>query len=200
MPRRAHSTARSLQFGTPRWIGMLGMALLLLVLTPTSSEARSGSRPTRLAYVVSPPPATRGMMPSYLPRLPKDAEPMPSVAAERRPSPHQLAARRPHGHHLPRHLRQRHHHGHHLRSRSEGVRLRNDGIQSSGGCRGHSNGPRNCHPGDKHHRARAISRKEYSDLFGEFQALGRRSDRALGRRMGICGPPNARAVNCNVRR
>jgi hypothetical protein len=36
-----------------------------------------------LAYVLSPPPATRGMMPDYLPTIsPKDAQPIPPVAAD----------------------------------------------------------------------------------------------------------------------
>jgi hypothetical protein len=37
---------------------------------------------SELAYVLSPPPATRGMMPRYLPSIsPEDAQPMPPVAA-----------------------------------------------------------------------------------------------------------------------
>jgi hypothetical protein len=56
-----------------------------------------------LAYVLSPPPATRGVMPNYLPTIsPKDAQPLPPVAADAlppRPAWRQAGrVRRPIGH------------------------------------------------------------------------------------------------------
>ena len=59
---------------------MFGSVLLVLALTvmPSPGQARSSGL-TQLAYVVSPPPATREVMPRYLPKLPKDPEPIRSV-------------------------------------------------------------------------------------------------------------------------
>ena len=70
-----------------------------------NAEQRSVS--TTLAYVLSPPPATRGVLPRYLPRIsPQDAKPIPSLATTttRRPAWRQ-------GGHV------RHAHGHQCRQR-----------------------------------------------------------------------------------
>lgn len=107
---------------TPRWIWMLGMALLLLAVAPSWSEARSsvgqalGDPGWRSAfgYVVSPPPATRATIPNYLPRLPpEEAQPHRPVAANTRAPLVHVRTRCFCGHHRPRHGRScRHcHHG-----------------------------------------------------------------------------------------
>jgi len=50
-------------------IRMLGVALCLLSVMPSPSRAKGT---VALAYVVSPPPATREVMPRYLPQLPRE--------------------------------------------------------------------------------------------------------------------------------
>ena len=96
----------------PRAIRMLGIALLLLAVAPSWSEARShlslaigtsGSR-SAFAYEVSPPPATRATLPNYLPRLPpENVRPHRSVAADERAPLIRLRNRCFCGHHRPHH-------------------------------------------------------------------------------------------------
>ena len=67
----------------------------------TNAEQRSVS--AALAYVLSPPPATRGVLPRYLPTIsPRDARPIPSLATTtppRRPAWRQARhVRHAHGH------------------------------------------------------------------------------------------------------
>jgi hypothetical protein len=122
MPTRAGFTCRNSVFRTPCSIWMLGMALLLLAVAPSWSEARSsislapGDPGWRSAfgYVVSPPPATRRVMPNYLPRLPPEgAQPHRPLAADTRAPLIRVRTRCSCGHHRPRHGRScRHcHHG-----------------------------------------------------------------------------------------
>ena len=48
---------------------MFGLALCVTTLAPSAAETQENPG---LAYVVSPPPATRGLMPNYLPKLPPE--------------------------------------------------------------------------------------------------------------------------------
>ena len=75
-------------------------AALLIAMAPLQVHAQNAAcnaprqranaeqrRLSALAYVLSPPPATRGTMPNYLPTIsPKDAQPIPPVAAATPPS------------------------------------------------------------------------------------------------------------------
>jgi hypothetical protein len=121
-----------------------------------------------LAYVLSPPPATRGVLPRYLPTIsPQDAQPIPSVAATT-PSPR--SAWRQAG-------RVRHSQGHQCRRRQGAQRLLAElphpfHAQRAGSCRQersarrlrfhrHRLCPRRCggHPGAIAPRRRPQDRK-----------------------------------------
>ena len=69
------------QFGAPP-SGLLTGACGLKGTAQQSANAEQRCLSAALAYVVSPPPATRGTLPRYLPTIsPRDAQPIPSVAA-----------------------------------------------------------------------------------------------------------------------
>ena len=80
----------------------------LLAASGVNGTAQQGANAEQrclsaLAYVLSPPPATRGVLPRYLPAIsPKDAQPIPPVAAATpppRPAWRQAGrVRRSHGH------------------------------------------------------------------------------------------------------
>ena len=53
-----------------RSIWIYGLALYVTAIAPSGAETRETPG---LAYVVSPPPATRGLMPNYLPKLPPES-------------------------------------------------------------------------------------------------------------------------------
>jgi len=94
-----------------------------------NAEQRSVS--AALAYVLSPPPATRGVLPRYLPTIsPQDAQPIPSLAAT---TPPRRPAWRQAGH-------VRHAQGHQCRLRQGARRLlaelpRRCRAQRAGSCR-----------------------------------------------------------------
>ena len=68
-------------FGAPP-SGLLTGAGGLDGIAQQRANAEQRSLSAALAYVVSPPPATRGMLPRYLPTIsPKDAQPIPPIAA-----------------------------------------------------------------------------------------------------------------------
>src|SRR5262245_41763396 len=56
--------------GLRSWIRLFGAALPFLWLAPSMARAPEG---VKLTYVVSPPQATRGVMPNYLPKLPPES-------------------------------------------------------------------------------------------------------------------------------
>jgi hypothetical protein len=83
--------------------GLLADAGALKGTAQQRANAQLRSVSGALAYVMSPPPATRGMLPRYLPAIsPRDAQPLPSLAASapsRRSAWRQAGrVRRPHGH------------------------------------------------------------------------------------------------------
>jgi hypothetical protein len=81
-------------------IRTLGVALCLLPLASSSIQAREHAA---LAYVVSPPPATREVMPRYLPRLPPETTArIPQTAAG---GAHRVRAGLRRGHRRSRHIR-----------------------------------------------------------------------------------------------
>ena len=53
-----------------RSIWMFGLVLCVTTIAPSAAETPDNPG---LAYVVSPPPATRGLMPNYLPKLPPES-------------------------------------------------------------------------------------------------------------------------------
>jgi len=80
VPTRDGLTCRGLMLCVQCSIWMLGVALWLLSVAPLPSRTRGNAA---LAYVVSPPPATREVMPRYLPPLPpENASRAPQVAAQ----------------------------------------------------------------------------------------------------------------------
>jgi hypothetical protein len=56
--------------GLRSWNRLFGAALLFLSLAPSMAHAAEG---VKLTYVVSPPRATREVMPNYLPKLPPES-------------------------------------------------------------------------------------------------------------------------------
>jgi hypothetical protein len=67
-----------------RSIWTFGLALHATTIVPSAAETQQNPG---LAYVVSPPPATRGLMPNYLPKLPPESTasvPQPSTHGARR--------------------------------------------------------------------------------------------------------------------
>jgi hypothetical protein len=167
MSARGGFTCYNLVLCAPRSIWMFGM-LLLLAVAPSSSLARSSMGLTLLAYEVSPPPATRGVMPSYLPRIsPKDAQPMPLVAADRRAPPRiSLRARFSRGHHRPHRVRSCKH-CHHGRAGSGATRQ----CRQAGDC-GH---PGKGHIEERHERRRLSSPPEHRQAHsGTNQPSGHR--------------------------
>jgi hypothetical protein len=89
-------------FGAPP-SGLLKGACGLKGTASQRANAEQRCLSAALAYVVSPPPATRGVLPRYLPTIsPKDAQPIPPVAAAtppRRPAWRQAGrVRRAQGH------------------------------------------------------------------------------------------------------
>jgi hypothetical protein len=72
-----HALAAGRRFGRALLMGV--GAALLIAMIPPQGHAQNAA----LAYVLSPPPATRGVLPRYLPSIsPKDAQPIPPVAAD----------------------------------------------------------------------------------------------------------------------
>lgn len=66
-----------------RSIWMFGLALCVTTIAPSAAETQDNPG---LAYVVSPPPATRGLMPNYLPKLPPETTAgIPQISLHRRP-------------------------------------------------------------------------------------------------------------------
>jgi hypothetical protein len=62
-------TCCDVMLGALRSICMFGLALCVTTIAPSAAETQGHPG---LAYVVSPPPATRGLMPNYLPKLPPE--------------------------------------------------------------------------------------------------------------------------------
>lgn len=72
-------TCRDAMLCVRRAIWMFGLALCILSVALAPGQALEDSG---LAYVVSPPPATRQMMPNYLPKLPpENSARIPQLAA-----------------------------------------------------------------------------------------------------------------------
>lgn len=63
-------TCCDVMLGVLRSICMSGLALYVTTIAPSAAETQDNPG---LAYVVSPPPATRGLMPNYLPKLPPES-------------------------------------------------------------------------------------------------------------------------------
>jgi hypothetical protein len=129
-------------------IWMFGVALWLVSVTPSTSQAQ-GTSDLVLAYVVSPPPATREVMPRYLPQLPPErAARIPQVATR---SASRLRTGCRCGHLRPRHARR----CTHCRHRSEHLRaLRR--CRHAGHCATHRRGrseQRRRHPPHLHRKA-----------------------------------------------
>ena len=105
-------------------------------LDGTARQGANAEQPSvsaAFAYVLSPPPATRGVLPRYLPTIsPQDAQPIPSLAAT---TPLRRPAWRQAGH-------IRHAQGHQCRLRQGARRLlaelpRRCRAQRAGSCRHH---------------------------------------------------------------
>jgi hypothetical protein len=163
MSARGHFIGRDAMLCVRRAMWMFGLALAMLSAAPSPGQELENPG---LAYVVSPPPATRQLMPNYLPRLP------PETTAR---SPH-LAT------HSARRLRTscRHCHVRHHVRRCVHCRHRIENLGASRRCRradhcthhrrGHSEHRRRRLP--RHHRALdAIDRR-----LVEPSGLRRRSD------------------------
>jgi hypothetical protein len=79
MSARGRFTCRNAMHCVRRWISMFGLALCIPSIAPLLGQTLETSG---LAYVVSPPPATRGMMPNYLPKPPPESTAtVPQVSA-----------------------------------------------------------------------------------------------------------------------
>jgi hypothetical protein len=79
MSVRGHFICRDAMLCVGRAMWMFGFALAMLSAVPSPGQELENPG---LAYVVSPPPATRQMMPNYLPRLPPETMTrIPHVAA-----------------------------------------------------------------------------------------------------------------------
>jgi hypothetical protein len=103
MSARGRSTCRDVMLFVRRSLRMLGVALCIPSVVPSSGQTLENPG---LAYVVSPPPATRGTMPNYLPKLPPESTGrVPQVSAHGarfRTGCRSCRLR-------PRHVRRRHH-------------------------------------------------------------------------------------------
>ena len=107
-------------------IRMLGVALCLLSVGPSPSWAQGA---VTLAYVVSPPPATREVMPRYLPQLPPEATARIRQVAP--PGARRVRAGRWYGYLRPRHLRRCTHCRHRVRKLGTSRRCRHAGHCST---------------------------------------------------------------------
>ena len=76
-------TCCDVMLGVLRSIWMFGLVLCVVTVAPSAGETQDNPG---LAYVVSPPPATRGLMPNYLPKLPPESTAtVPRVSMHRAP-------------------------------------------------------------------------------------------------------------------
>jgi len=78
-----HFTCCDVMLCVLRSTWMFGLALYVTTIAPSAAETQDSPG---LAYVVSPPPATRRLMPNYLPKLPPESTAtVPQVSMHRGP-------------------------------------------------------------------------------------------------------------------